>query len=128
MSEAPSISQPDGAGAGWRAAVVLAWVTGIGLQLQQPALWAGAAYALMGVAALGALLAALRCRWRGGARAVAWIAVAAAGFAYAGWRADRRLADALAPEWEGCDVELVGVVDEMPQVADDGEHFAFVVE
>jgi competence protein ComEC len=128
MSEDPSITQPDGTGAGWRAAVVLAWITGIGLQLQQPALWAGAAYALMGVAALGALLAALRCRWRGGARAVAWIAVAAAGFAYAGWRADRRLADALAPEWEGCDVELVGVVDEMPQVADDGEHFAFVVE
>ena len=108
--------------------VALAWVAGIALQLQQPALWAGEAYPLIGAAALGALLAARRCRWRVGARAGVAIALAAAGFAYAGWRADTRLADALAPEWEGCDVELVGVIDDMPQVAEDGEHFAFVVE
>ena len=128
MSDAPDFTQPDGAGAWWRAGFVLAWIAGIGAQLQQPVLWASEAYALMGAGALGAWLVAQRCRWRGSARAAAWIAVAAAGFAYAGWRANLRLSDALAPEWEGCDVELVGVIDEMPQVADDGEHFAFVVE
>jgi competence protein ComEC len=123
---APTSSSP--AGAWWRAAAALSWVAGVALQLQQPALWAREAYALTCATALGATLLALRSRWRSGARAGLCMAVALAGFAFAGWRADARLADALAPEWEGCDVELVGVVDEMPQVAEDGEHFAFVVE
>ncbi len=79
-------------------------------------------------AALGMLLVAMRVRWRGVLRAGIGVALVAAGFAFAGWRADVRLADALAPEWEGCDVELVGVIAEMPQVAEDGEHFVFVVE
>ena len=115
---------PDAAGAWWRAAAALAWVGGVALQLQQAALWAGEAYPLIVAAALGVLLVASRLRWR----ACIWLAIAAAGFAYAGWRADARLADALAAEWEGCDVEVVGVVDDMPQVAEDGEHFAFVIE
>ena len=128
MSQAPAIATADAAGAWWRAALASAWVVGIALQLQQPALWQGEAYPLIGAAALGVLLAARRLPWRGVARAGIAIALAAAGFAYAGWRADTRLADALAPGWEGCDVELVGVIDDMPQVADDGEHFVFVVE
>jgi competence protein ComEC len=131
MSEDLAITQPDETGAWWRAAVVLAWVAGIALQLQQPALWAREAYALTGAAALAVALVAQvgsRRRWWQVRRAALWIAVAVTGFAYAGWRADLRLADALAPEWEGCDIELVGVIAEMPQVAEDGEHFAFVVE
>ena len=123
---APTSSAP--AGAWWRAAAALSWVAGVALQLQQPALWARETYALMCATALGAALLAPRSRWRSGRRAGLCMAVALAGFAFAGWRADGRLADALAPEWEGCDVELVGVIDEMPQVAEDGEHFAFVVE
>jgi competence protein ComEC len=119
---------PDPTGGWSRAACALAWVAGIALQLQQPALWPGQAYPLMGAAALGALGAALRIRGRSGARLICWTALGLAGFAYAGWRADMRLADALAPGWEGCDVEVVGVIDGMPQVAEDGEHFAFVVE
>ena len=115
-------------GAWWRAAAALAWVAGVALQLQQPVLWASAAYPLIGATALAGSLAASRCRWRGLARIATGVALAAAGFAYAGWRADLRLADALAPEWEGCDVELVGVIDAMPQVAEDGLHFSFVVE
>jgi len=126
QSRAPTL--PDAAGAWWRAAMALAWVGGIALQLQQPWLWASHAYPLIGAAALGALLLARRLRWRGAGRLGIWIALAAAGFAYAGWRADVRLADALAPAWEGCDVEVVGVIDDMPQLAEDGEHFAFVVE
>ena len=116
------------AGAWWRAAAALAWVAGVALQLQQPALWPGDSYPLIAAAALSLVLAAWRIRWLVAARMLLGVALIAAGFAYAGWRADVRLADALAPEWEGCDIELVGVIDEMPQVAEDGEHFAFVVE
>ncbi len=118
----------SGTGAWWRAAAVLAWVAGVALQLQQPALWSGEAYPLLLAAALGGLLVAGRLRGRLPSRYGFALALVAAGFAFAGWRADARLADALAPEWEGCDVEVVGVVDEMPQLADDGEHFAFVIE
>ena len=128
MTEARAIATPDAAGAWWRAAAALAWVAGVALQLQQASLWSGECYPLIGVAALAALLAARRLRWRVAACTGVGIALVVAGFAYAGWRADMRLADALAPEWEGCDVELVGVIDDMPQVAEDGEHFAFVVE
>ena len=119
-----------GAGAWWRVATALAWVVGLAVQLQQRGLWPGTAYPLMGALALAGLLVAGRLdgRWRGGARLCLLASVALGGLAYAGWRADLRLADALAPEWEGCDIELVGVIDEMPQVADDGTHFAFVVE
>ena len=128
MNAAHAPVKPDAAGAWWRAAVALAWVAGIALQLQQPALWANATYPAIGAASLAAVLVAMRVPWRGLARMGLGIALAALGFAYAGWRADVRLADALAPEWEGCDVELVGVIDEMPQLAEDGLHFAFVVE
>ena len=131
MSESHTLTSTNAAGAWWRAALVVAWVAGVALQLQQPALWDGAVYRLVAAGALAAWLASRalgRGRSPGLARTGLWIAVATAGFAYAGWRADLRLADALAPEWEGCDIEVVGTVDEMPQVADDGEHFAFVIE
>jgi competence protein ComEC len=51
-----------------------------------------------------------------------------AGFFYAAWRAELRLADALPSVWEGRDVRLVGVVDELPQPGDRGTRFAFAVE
>jgi competence protein ComEC len=123
-----AIDSPDASGAWWRAAAALAWVLGVAMQLQQPALWPGASYPLTLAAALGLLLAAMRLQRAAIARIGIGLALATAGFGYAGWRADVRLADALAPEWEGCDVEVVGVIDEMPQVAEDGDHFAFVVE
>src|SRR4051794_6398916 len=126
MSIPPAAAFFDAAGAWWRAALVLAWVAGCAAQLQQPALWADEVYPLMLAASLVALLAARRCgrASRRAGVALALAAIAAAGFALAGWRAEVRLADALAPEWEGRDVELVGVVDGMPQVAEDGEHAA----
>ena len=45
-----------GQGAGWGVATLLAWLAGIGLQLQQAALWAPAAYAALAMAALAWLL------------------------------------------------------------------------
>lgn len=124
------IDLPDAAGAWWRAAVFVAWVCGVALQLQQRALWDVVAYPLMAAGALAAWLVARALRRHGRAwlaRALFWLALAASGFSYAGWRADLRLADGLAPAWEGCDIELVGTVDDMPQLAPDGEHFAFTV-
>ncbi|MEO8740157.1 MAG: DNA internalization-related competence protein ComEC/Rec2 [Casimicrobiaceae bacterium] len=56
------------------------------------------------------------------------IAVGLAGFGYAAWRADLRLTDALSEAWEGRDIELIGVVDELPQRVDRGTRFAFAVE
>jgi competence protein ComEC len=56
------------------------------------------------------------------------IATAAAGFGYAQWRAESRLADSLAPEWEGRDIEVVGVVASLPTVNERGTRFEFDVE
>ena len=39
------------------------------------------------------------------------------GFGYAAWRADARLAEALPVEWEGEDIRLVGIIDDLPAAA-----------
>jgi len=69
------------------------------------------------------------------ARAARWIAIFSAavavglgGFFYAAWRAEVRLADALPTAWEGRDIDVIGVVDELPQSAERGARFAFAVE
>ena len=56
------------------------------------------------------------------------LALFAAGFFYADWRAQGRLADELPAAWEGRDIELVGIVDELPQPTDRGTRFALAVE
>jgi competence protein ComEC len=61
-------------------------------------------------------------------RAGAVIAALALGFAYAALRAEVRLADALAREWEGEDIRVVGVVDDLPASSDAGVRFALAVE
>jgi competence protein ComEC len=50
------------------------------------------------------------------------------GFGYAAWRAEARLADELPSEWEGVDIVVVGIVDEMPQSSARGARFALAVE
>ena len=50
------------------------------------------------------------------------------GFGYAAWRAESRLAEALPPEWEGEDIAVVGVVDDLPAVSPQGTRFALAVE
>jgi competence protein ComEC len=89
----------------------------------------------LGVATMATLLAialAKAARGRPATRAAARLLLIAAagslGFAYAAWRADLRLADALAPEWEGQDVVLVGVISDIPKVSPRGARFAFDVE
>ncbi len=50
------------------------------------------------------------------------------GFAWAGWRAHARMADALPPAWEGVDVRVVGVIVGLPDRDTHGERFDFRVE
>jgi competence protein ComEC len=52
----------------------------------------------------------------------------AAGFLWAALIAHVKLADHLAPEWEGRDVSVRGAIAELPQVTDRGVRFEFQVE
>jgi competence protein ComEC len=59
------------------------------------------------------------------------LAVAAAllaGVGYAAWRAQVRLGEELPQAWEGEDIDIVGVVDDLPANAAQGTRFAFAVE
>ena len=117
--------------------LLLAFSLGIVMLQQQaslPAPW-HAVYALLPV--LGAIGCAVYSSRAVGARGtisraaallIAALSVGMAGFFYAAWRADTRLADALPSAWEGQDIELVGIVDDLPQPADRGTRFAFAVE
>lgn len=53
---------------------------------------------------------------------------AMAGFAYAQWRAEWRLADALPVAWEGRDIQLMGAIASLPQVGERGTRFEVEVE
>jgi competence protein ComEC len=117
--------------------LLLAFSLGIVMLQQQaslPSPW-HAVYALLPV--LGAIGCAVYSSRAAGARRrifraaallITALSVGMAGFFYAAWRADSRLADALPPAWEGQDIELVGIVDDLPQPADGGTRFAFAVE
>jgi competence protein ComEC len=50
------------------------------------------------------------------------------GFGYADWRADVRTIDELASEWEGVDVEIIGVVASLPVLNERGTRFEFDIE
>ena len=51
-----------------------------------------------------------------------------AGWHYAAWRAQLRLADVLPSAWEGRDIRIVGVVADLPQFTERGLRFPFDVE
>ncbi len=50
------------------------------------------------------------------------------GFAWAGLAAHVRISDALAPEWEGRDTQVTGVIADLPQPVEQGARFEFEVE
>ena len=115
-----------GPGTGGRlAALLLAWLAGVGGQLQERALLPQEAYVALALAAAVVTVALLLAR-RGFAIAV--VALAVAGFASAGWRASLRMADALDPSLEGRDLVLTGVVASLPQQGASGLRFRFEVE
>jgi competence protein ComEC len=103
------------------AAAGLAWLAGIVLQLQQPALWPTAVYLL-----LLALALVLGLAWR--RLPCLLLTLALLGFASTGWRAAQRLADALPAALEGQDLQLRGVIARMPQPGPQGTRFVFRVE
>jgi len=114
------------------ALAVLAWLAGIGLQMQQPALWPAAHYLglLLPAAAGGAAWLALRRRHGRAAPGVLLLALALAllAFASTGWRATQRMAQGLPPALEGVDLRLVGVIARLPQPGPQGTRFVFEVE
>jgi competence protein ComEC len=57
-----------------------------------------------------------------------WIAAFAAGFFWAAGFAAHRLADILPAEWEGKEIQVVGVVAALPQFSERGVRFEFDVE
>ena len=103
---------------------ILAFAVGVLLLQMQPELPATWVWALG-----GGLLLLPRCLWTGWpARLLAILGCLALGFAWAGWRADCRLVDQFPAEWEGRDVEVVGVVATLPQDFSNGTRFEFVTE
>ncbi len=102
----------------------LAFALGVWL-LQQSAVLPAPTF-LMAGALLGfaALLLALRRRYRW----LIFIGCLLLGFGWAGGFAHWRLSDALPVEWEGRDVEVVGVIADLPQRFERGVRFTFVVE
>ena len=113
--------------------LVLGFLTGI-TYLQTLAALPQGAPLLVFLLALVAAAALLWVRSRSPQRVPALVLFAlvfcgvAAGFSYATWRAETRLSDQLAPDWEGRDVDIVGVVASLPGVSPRGTRFEFDVE
>lgn len=110
---------------------ILSFALGVCL-LQQQAQLPALLWALL-------LLPLLWLGWRLGSRAVsrrgkvlalllANVLFAGAGFLYAATWAHWRLADRLAPQWEGVDLRVTGVVAGLPQAFERGVRFDFDVE
>ncbi|MDP3537784.1 MAG: DNA internalization-related competence protein ComEC/Rec2 [Azonexus sp.] len=103
---------------------ILAFAAGVLLLQMQPELPVSGLWALG-----GALLVLPRWRWSGWpARLLAIVGCCALGFAWAGWRADIRVSENLAAEWEGRDIEVIGVVATLPQDFSNGTRFEFALE
>ena len=102
---------------------ILACVLGAALLQTRPTLpplaWAGA----LPLALLLLLPAPRRLRQAG----LLLVAVAA-GFFYAAWRADLRLAESLPWLWQGRDVSLVGRVLDLPETTPNGIRFVLAVD
>lgn len=123
-------------GLGW---ALLAGCAGVALQLQQVVLWSVGAYAgLLGLALAGVLARALtraRTQVNGPAWALAYwgrvvlvcVVGAAGSFAITGLHALSRSAG-MDPALEGQDLDVVGVVQAMPQRQDLGWRFRFRIE
>jgi len=102
---------------------ILAFVAGIGW-LQQQALLPNLAWAWL--LALTPLLFLIRLALL--RRGLWLIAAFIAGFFWAAGMAQHRLSDALPAEWEGRDIQVIGVVAELSQFTERGVRFAFDVE
>ncbi|MFI0545859.1 MAG: DNA internalization-related competence protein ComEC/Rec2 [Brachymonas sp.] len=113
--------------------ILVAWLAGIALQLQQPALWAGGHYAYLGFAALFILIAAQAGFLRKNAKNTLKIclqlavlmALAALAFASTGWRAGQKMQADLAPALYRQDVQITGEISDLPQRMGADSRFLF---
>jgi competence protein ComEC len=109
---------------------LLAWCLGVALQLQQAALWPWAAYGgCLVLASLGAWLLRRASFFRSSPACMSlWALVwATAALGVTGWHAWTRVGG-IAPMLEGQDLEVVGLVQAMPQRQDVGWRFRFRIE
>ena len=114
----------------WVAAPAAGLLAGAALQMQQGDLWPAAWVRGAALAGCVCTVCAALLRRRAMAPAVcsAALAALALGFAVTSERAAWRLADRLGAELEGEDLELTGLVAQMPRVAASGMRFVFEVE
>lgn len=107
--------------------VLLGWVLGTALQLQQPQLWDPRAYGAFGLLALA--MGAWAAQHKGGLRFwVPLLLAAVLAYACTGGRAHWFLNSALDPALEGRDVLVQGVVRGLPQRSEAGLRFRLDVE
>ena len=116
-------------------AACLAFTAGAWWLQQRALLMPEAAALLLGASALCLAIAVSRWRRSDSSRtrsivrgAMAVTAALAIGFAWASWRADQRLADALPRDLEGQDVVVIGTVAVLPAIVEHGVRFEFTVE
>ena len=103
------------------------WVAGVALQLQQASLADPVLYAAVALVALPGLW--LGARLRSGAQALCLVlALAALGWASTGLRAVYFARSALQPALEGRDVQVVGVVSDLPRRTPAGLRFRFALD
>jgi competence protein ComEC len=109
---------------------LLGWVLGTALQLQQEALWPIAGYAPMLLVGVGWCMAHRRLyAWPVWQRQVAWLlALALLAFAVTGLRCVAFEMRGLHTELEGRDVQVTGVVADMPQRNEAGLRFTLDIE
>ena len=102
---------------------ILAFAAGILTLQMQPELPGWVPWVVIGV-----VLVLPRLRWSGWpVRAMALLGCLALGVAWGTWRAETRLTDQLGADWEGRDIEVVGVVAALPQDFSNGTRFEFDV-
>ncbi len=114
--------------------LVIFFVAGIWLLQQQVALpdtILSGAWLLL-IMLLSILLGLIIRVQKFGLRVVRWAVLAClvggVGFFHAAWQAEQRLATALPDEWQGRDIEVIGVVAQLPRKHEHGLRFRFDVE
>lgn len=102
---------------------ILAFAAGILIVQMQPELPGWVPWGIAGL-----VLVLPRLHWSGWpVRTLALLGCLALGVAWGAWRAETRLADQLGADWEGRDIEVVGVVAALPQDFSNGTRFEFDV-